>query len=176
MSAHPSESNSPELNALLREVRSASPRVDWGRLEARLFDASGEVRSIESTNRSRIPAYVTAFAAAAAFVVALTAPGRPAASPTNSALSSFERPPVQLISGGAHALAVGEYVVAPMPDGAWVRVAGRLTVHLSAGTRARLLDDGERIHFALEAGSIAASVVPAVRDSRFRQFFQRTRA
>jgi ferric-dicitrate binding protein FerR (iron transport regulator) len=187
---------SAALQGMIDEVRSSAPTVDWARLEARLFDADGNLQEqsgvqrisgdgaradgvteppaastsaeppVGSLRRPRLAAIAVSLALAASFTLALVtptgAPGPTAAAPEAGAsaaplaASAAERAPLLLDDGGA--VAIGRRIDAP--EGAWLRSKGRVSVHLEPGTVATVLDLGERVHLSLEAGAIAADVVP----------------
>src|SRR5687767_2938373 len=70
---------SPALRAMAEEVRAEQPEVDWARVEARLFDESGEVRggaNHRDGKRGRTAMIASGLALAAAFAIALMSPTR----------------------------------------------------------------------------------------------------
>ncbi len=156
------------LRRVVDEVRAEGPSVDWARLEAKLFDADGNVQGepsmpmqAEAPRRSRSTTFVAvgaALAIAASFVFAIVTPKTEAPPNNGNGVVATARPKL-VVDGSGRQLAVGDEIVAG--DVALViRATDRVVVHLPAGSKARLLDDGERIRFALEVGSIAAEVVP----------------
>lgn len=157
------------IRRVVDEVRGETPSVDWDRLEAKLFDEEGRVRDDDvraspeapAPRRGRATTVAAAFAAlaiAASFVFAIVTPKTEAPTGGGNGEVATARPKL-VIDGSGRTLAVGDEVAAadaPLV----IRAAGRVVVHLPAGSKARLLDDGERIRFALDVGSIAAEVVP----------------
>lgn len=165
----------PELRAMIDEVRSTSPELDWERLEARLFDADGNVHEHSGVQRlsppspialptprtSRFAAVSAGLALAAAFALAILSPTRtvdPVASTPSSphGLVAVARAP--MLGDDGQPVAVGQRIVAS--SGAWLRSNGRVTIHLEPGTVATVLDLGERVHLSLESGAVSADVVP----------------
>jgi hypothetical protein len=144
---------------LLEEVRAVNPRIDWSRVEARLFDENGAVRDGQVVRGRFGAAQIAAgFAIAASFALAFLSPSR--ATKDVAPKVAVERAPlVEVDSFHGRVLHVGD-VIQTGSDGDVLRSEGRLEAHLAPGTRVRILDDGERILLSLESGSIAASVVP----------------
>ena len=156
-SLDPAAALSPGAQSVVDEARAARPRIDWARVEARLFDAHGAVRDPAPPARGTWAAVGAALAIAASFVVAFASPARTAPLATRSA----PRAAVFADRGvdPTRALHLGDELVAPA-EGAELVSAGRLHVRLAPGTRVALLDDGERILLRLDRGSLAAEVVP----------------
>lgn len=163
----------PELRAMIDEVRSTSPQLDWERLEARLFDADGNVHEHSGVQRlsppapialptpktSRYAAVSAGLALAAAFALAILSPTRAVdttASKPSAPQVAVARAP--MLGDDGQPVAVGQRIVAS--SGAWLRSNGRVTIHLEPGTVATVLDLGERVHLSLESGAVSADVVP----------------
>lgn len=174
---------SAELQVMIDEVRASAPTLDWERLEARLFDGDGNVHERSGVQRisrpedeasparrdandthgkrgTRVAALAAGLALAASFALALLTPARPvdpsAQAPVPAAKAPVQRAP--LVGDDGAAVAVGQRIVAS--SGAWLRSAGRVSIHLEPGTVATVLDLGERVHLSLESGAVAADVVP----------------
>jgi len=166
---------SPELRRMIDEVRTSAPQLDWERLEARLFDADGNVHEHSGVQRlspapresvrrpgTRWAAVSAGLALAAAFALAILSPARPVENgvaggkPQPVATPSIARAP--LLAEDGQPVSVGQRVTAS--SGAWLRSAGRISIHLEPGTIATVLDIGERVHLVLESGAVAADVVP----------------
>jgi len=60
---------SPGARWMIDEVRASSPRIDWARVEAKLFDERGEVRDHRPPRALTMTAVLTGFAAAAGFAL-----------------------------------------------------------------------------------------------------------
>ncbi len=174
----------PALKAIVDEVRDAPPDVDWSRLEARLFDDQGELReelraapAPEPTWRIGVGvALGLAAAAAIAGIFALPreaprptarteaqAPAAPlSAGPASATPHESAHAPMLAIGAGheARVLRVGDVIDATSADGEWIQSAGRLHAHVAADTKIRLLEDGDRMRFALSEGEISADVTP----------------
>ena len=147
---------------LLEEVRAGNPRIDWSRVEARLFDQNGAVRDDLGgrvvRGRFGVAQIAAGLAIAASFTLAFWSPSRQTKEPVQRV--AIDRAPVVEGNGaGRRVLHVGE-VLEVGTQGDVLRAEGRLEAHLAPGSRVKLLDDGERILLALERGSVAASVVP----------------
>jgi len=152
------EAPPPALRAILDDVRADGPSIDWDRLEAKLFDESGDVREAARpapSKRNRYAAIGVGLALAAAFAIALI-------SPTTTMNANKSTPVVAaraaLVGEDGHTITAGEKIVAG--NGAWIRSAKRIAIRLEPGTIATVLDVGERVHLALESGAVAADVVP----------------
>lgn len=170
---------SPELRVMIDEVRTSAPRLDWDRLEARLFDADGNVhehsgvqrvsqpalqekRSKTPQPRTRWAAVGAGLALAAAFAIAILSPtgarNDVAESPSKGSATTAPAPRAPVVGDDGHPVAVGQRIVAS--SGAWLKSSGRITIHLEPGTIATVLDVGERVHLSLESGAVTADVVP----------------
>ncbi|GAC1351371.1 MAG: hypothetical protein NVSMB1_03740 [Polyangiales bacterium] len=160
---------SPAVRRIVDEVLPGRPNIDWARLEASLFDEAGEVRAKRHPTRAtrglRITQFAASLAVAAAFAVALGSPARPQSNRAARRSSPrVETPGAPLIertaSHTARVLHVGDRLTIEDPAGEVVVAEGRLEAHLARGSRLRVVDVGERIHLALDAGSLTAAVVP----------------
>lgn len=170
---------SPGLRRMVDEVREEQPTVDWDSLEARLFDASGELRaehaapapSAQGRPRRFALTSLVGLAAAAAIAGFFALPrdratnapsGAPAATTVVATTAKPSRPPLMLLGGDheARELHVGDVVEVAAVEGEWIQSAGRLRARAVGGTKLRLLEDGERMRFALERGEITADVTP----------------
>jgi len=145
------------LRALLDDVRPSRPRIDWARVESKLFDEHGDVRAVRESARKSFAGPVAALLAmAAAFAVALTSPSHHV-EPRAPKVSSVRAPLVSVDNGSA--VHVGDSIHASA-NGAWIESKGRMKAHLAPNTHVRVLDDGERIQLALVEGAITAEIVP----------------
>lgn len=145
------------MRRVIDEVRSVSPRVDWSRVEASLFDDAGAVRDIAQKRRAPLAAICAALAMAASFALALSAPTSRPSEPVAARVPPQRAPLVDVASH--RVLKVGDAVDGG-DQGSIVRSEGRLEAHFAPHARAHLVDDGERVRFALDFGSIAAEVTP----------------
>lgn len=150
---------SPALRALVDEVRAVEPEVDWAKLEARLFAGDGSVRAPALPPRrvasGRAWAIGAALAVAAAFVIAVVTPSQRWGEGGSPAPLAARRAP--LVESG-RVLAVGTELSGG-DNGLLIRSDGRIAIRLEPGAHVRLMDDGERIRFALDRGALAADVV-----------------
>jgi hypothetical protein len=176
------------MKRVVDEAREGAPQVDWAKLEARLFDDEGELRETPAPIANPVAAaparrfaLVAALGLAAAaaiaglFALPREAPKAPVATTVvatsavgpNATATMANAMPVRparaamLSLGSGHEareLRVGDVIDVASRDGEWIQSAGRLKAHASPGSRLRLLDDGERMRFALESGEITADV------------------
>jgi hypothetical protein len=172
---------SQSLRRVVDEARATRPEVDWDALEARLFDESGELRPEHQTPATRLtPRFVLVaalgLAAAAAIAGFFALPkdhggaGKSAVAPPTTtqvvaATATTAKParPAMMLLGGDHEareLHVGDVIEVAAAEGEWIQSQGRLRAHAAAGSKLRLLDDGDRMRFALDKGEITADVTP----------------
>jgi hypothetical protein len=158
----PIEPPSPALASILEDVRRDAPEVDWAKVEARLFDARGDVVAPRAKPTSRRAIVASSLAIAAAFAIALAAPVRKFVGNEGAATAQAPVRPgltLEASEGGrsGRAVAVGERIVG---DGSYLRAAGRISIRVEPGAIVRVLDDRERIRLALDEGAVTADVVP----------------
>jgi hypothetical protein len=191
MSGDEFERELPEaMKRVVDEARDGAPRVDWAKLEARLFDDEGELREeLRATPSAALAPPVAAppgrrfllvgalgLAAAAAIAGFFALPRETPKAPVATASATTNAAPTvanallvrparaaMLSLGSGHEareLHVGDVIDVASRDGEWIQSAGRLKAHALPGSKLRLLDDGERMRFALESGEITADVTP----------------
>jgi hypothetical protein len=158
---NPQDQLSPGARWLLEDVRASKPRIDWARVEAKLFDERGAVRDHghQAPRALTMTALLTGFAAAAGFALmfssgASSSRGVPPPAHEGAIASVvFER------DGSSQTAHPGD-VLKSGTNGASIHSAGRLDVQLAPNTQVALMSDGERILLRLDQGSVAAEVVP----------------
>lgn len=155
---HSDEQLSPGARWVVEDARTSSPRIDWSRVETKLFDEHGAVRD-ERPSRAGVWAGVAAsFAIAASFAVVFASPSRgvppaPNAHESTHASVVFER------DGSSQKVHPGD-VISAGKNGGSLHSLGRLDVRLAPDSKVALLDDGERVLLRLDQGSVAAEIVP----------------
>jgi hypothetical protein len=152
------------LRRVLREARAEQPaEVDWDALEERLMQKAR--RSAPAVPR-RSSAYPLAWAGlAVAAAVSLWLVNERASDSLPQTRPEVIEATEPLRQNG-NALAVGTRVAAEEREVS-VDHAGRATWTLSAGSSARLTENGERITLRLERGSMLSEVVPSPRAETF---------
>jgi hypothetical protein len=167
------------LRVLVRDVRDAhTPELDWLVVEEQLLEraeaASGPARV---PPRGYVWPVVGGLAAAAALALGLRAMSSPPAVPVAQPVARVPLParmlpaPTLLDGQRIELGAAIEAREAPLR----IEHSGRASWSLERGSRARLVDRGESITVALDAGSLVARVVPSSRAESFAVEVDRAR-
>ena len=157
------------LGEMLREVRGERPVVDWERLDSHLFAAldrdaraaAAEVTPPRAAVRPRGSrrAWIAAAFAVAASGVALIVPREKAPiTPVATVPIAYATVCAEAPLGACATLGNGVSLDAPSEASRVLRSDHRLRARVLAGSRAKLVDGGERILLSLSEGSIAAEV------------------
>jgi hypothetical protein len=156
---------------LMRDAQARDPSIDWEAMESRLLAAIDDTPKNQASNRSPITHStqasrravgigVVTFAAAAAVWLWLH-PTKTPRDPAQAQVAAVDRASVcEEEASGCASVAVGGTIVAPASGTRALRADGHFVGWLSAGSRATLVEDGARVRFSLETGSISATVTP----------------